>query len=53
MRNCICCVLAWLVCGACVSSAEHCQGPLQPINPPQASTKVQTPLADEPDGSRP
>jgi len=53
MRNCICCVLACFLYGACVSSAEHCQGPLQPINPPQASTKVQTPLADEPDGSRP
>ena len=52
MRISVWCVLACFLCGACVSPAERCQGPLQPINPP-ASIAAQTPSAADPDESRP
>jgi hypothetical protein len=53
MRIALGCVLAGLVCGACVAPPERCQGPLQQINPSSYSPTSQTPTPTEPDESRP
>jgi hypothetical protein len=36
MRTGLLCLLLCLACGACATSAERCEGPLQPINRAQA-----------------
>ena len=53
MRIGLLCLLLCLASGGCATSTG-CQGPLQPINPPQskAQSKAATPAAD-PNASEP
>jgi hypothetical protein len=51
LRMASCGIAACLLCVACVTPAQRCDGPLEPINPPQHSGASQTPSAAEVDGS--
>jgi hypothetical protein len=50
MRTSLLCLLFCLACGGCANSAGRCQGPQQPINPPQSKS---VPSATDPDASLP
>jgi hypothetical protein len=43
MRTGLLCLLLCLAGVGCVTSVERCQGPLQPINPPQSKAVPSSP----------